>query len=48
MFNLTWLIMISSVYHVIKYFENKIAFFLQKKLKKIKQFSIFTILDKAA
>ena len=46
--NLTWLIMISSVYHVIKYFENKIAFFLQKKLKKIKQFSIFTILDKAA
>ena len=43
MFNLTWLIMISSVYHVIKYFKNKMAFFSKKKLAEIKQFSIFTI-----
>ena len=43
MFNLTWLIMISSAYHVIKYFKNKMAFSSKKKLAEIKQFSIFTI-----
>ena len=35
MFNLTWLIMISSVYHVIKYFKNKMAFSSKKNWQKL-------------